>query len=69
MEVFLKAKEKKRYLVMGPPSDDKVFEEWEREDAQILTWLWNSMKSYASSNIMFKDFKRSVGCCEKDVLH
>lgn len=35
MEVFLKTKAKKKYLVMESPlSDDKGFEEW--EDAQIL---------------------------------
>lgn len=34
MEVFLKAKWKKRFMVMYPlTTDDKSFEEWEKEDA------------------------------------
>lgn len=39
--------------MQSPPLyDDKISDDWAREDAHILTWFWNSMEPHISSNVM-----------------
>lgn len=59
--MFLKAIGKMKYSDMEPPlSDDKGFGDWEKDVAQILMWLWFSIESNVSSNVLFLKTSKKV---------
>ena len=61
VEVFLKAKKKVKHVRdEKPPEDSPGFDDWEQEDAQIMTWLWNSMEPKISANFMFLDTAKDI---------
>lgn len=50
IKTFLISKEKLRYIEEGKPSI--AIPTWEKEDAQVRSWLWNSMEPRVSCNVM-----------------
>ena len=56
MWVFLDARGKLKIVTSAKPtSTEKTFEEWERKNYLVMTWVWNSMESKESANFMFLD--------------
>ncbi|XP_010267592.1 PREDICTED: uncharacterized protein LOC104604777 [Nelumbo nucifera] len=60
MEIFLKAKRKVKHVNEDKPSAESLgFDGWE-QDAQMMTWLWNSMEPKISVNSMFLDAAKDI---------
>ena len=49
--VFLKARSKASCLTTTKPSYATKGALWEQEDAQIMTWLWNSLEPKIFNNV------------------
>lgn len=41
-------------------TNDKSSVNWVQDDAQIITWLWNSMEPHVSSNVMFMSMAKEI---------
>jgi len=41
-------------------SIEKAFEEWERDNYLVMTWLWNNIESKASVNFIFLDTAKEI---------
>lgn len=37
---------------------DNIYDHWIHENAQIVRWLWNSMETSISANVLFFVLKR-----------
>ena len=43
-----------------PPSTEKGFKEWERDNYKVMTWIWNNMESTVIANFMFLDTAKEI---------
>lgn len=55
VEIFLKAKGKHDYLIENTPSSNGRTKEWQRENSQVMSLLWNSMEPSVSNDLIFYD--------------
>ena len=54
VEVFLLGRKKFDYVIKEPPiPTEPKFADWRVEDAQIRSFLWNSMESKISCSLVF----------------
>ena len=54
VEVFLLGRKKFDYVIKEPPiPTEPKFADWRVEDAQIRSFLWNSMESKISRSLVF----------------
>ncbi|GMP41884.1 hypothetical protein CsSME_00011829 [Camellia sinensis var. sinensis] len=58
--VFLKACGKASYLTATKPSDATKVVLWEQEDAQIMTWLWNSLALEVFTNVSCLESSKDI---------
>lgn len=50
IKTFLTSKERLWYIEEDQPEDPGAV--WVKEDAQVRSWLWNSMEPYVSCDVM-----------------
>lgn len=50
IKAFLTSKEKLHYIEVDKPVDASTT--WAKEDAQVRSWLWNSMKPHVACDVM-----------------
>ncbi|XP_042502356.1 uncharacterized protein LOC122079725 [Macadamia integrifolia] len=55
------AKDKLDYTTSDPPKEfDTGYAQWQKENALILIWLWNSMEPYVAANVMLHSIAKGV---------
>uniref|UniRef100_A0A2N9J5N3 Integrase catalytic domain-containing protein n=1 Tax=Fagus sylvatica TaxID=28930 RepID=A0A2N9J5N3_FAGSY len=65
VRVFLTGRGKESYLTTTKPSDDTKVSKWLQEDAQIMTWLWNSLEPDVFNNVSYLESSKDIW----DTLH
>jgi uncharacterized membrane protein YgcG len=63
--VFLTGRGKESYLTTTKPTDATKISKWIKEDAQIMTWLWNSLEPDIFNNVSYLESSKDIW----DTLH
>jgi uncharacterized membrane protein YgcG len=63
--VFLTGRGKESYLTTTKPTDATKISKWIKEDAQIMTWLWNSLDPDVFNNVSYLESSKDIW----DTLH
>jgi hypothetical protein len=63
--VFLTGRGKESYLTTTKPTDATKISKWIKEDAQIMTWLWNSLEPDVFNNVSYLESSKDIW----DTLH
>uniref|UniRef100_A0A2N9EUA1 phosphoenolpyruvate carboxykinase (ATP) n=1 Tax=Fagus sylvatica TaxID=28930 RepID=A0A2N9EUA1_FAGSY len=63
--VFLTGRGKESYLTTTKPTDATKISTWIKEDAQIMTWLWNSLEPDVFNNVSYLESSKDIW----DTLH
>uniref|UniRef100_A0A2N9EUP8 Integrase catalytic domain-containing protein n=1 Tax=Fagus sylvatica TaxID=28930 RepID=A0A2N9EUP8_FAGSY len=65
VRVFLTGCGKESYLTTTKPVDATKIPQWLKEDAQIMTWLWNSLEPDVFNNVSYLESSKDIW----DTLH
>jgi hypothetical protein len=65
VRVFLTGRGKESYLMTTKPTDATKIPQWLQEDAQIMTWLWNSLEPEVFNNVSYLESSKDIW----DTLH
>ena len=65
IRVFLTGHGKELYLTTTKPIDATKIPNWLQEDAQIMTWLWNSLEPDVFNNVSYLESSKDIW----DTLH
>ena len=63
--VFLTGRGIESYLTTTKPTDATKISKWIKEDAQIMTWLWNSLEPVVFNNMSYLESSKDIW----DTLH
>uniref|UniRef100_A0A2N9FUB4 Integrase catalytic domain-containing protein n=1 Tax=Fagus sylvatica TaxID=28930 RepID=A0A2N9FUB4_FAGSY len=58
--VFLTGRGKESYLTTTKPTDTTKISTWIKEDAQIMTWLWNSLEPDVFNNVSYLESSKDI---------
>ena len=60
VRVFLTSCGKESYLTTTKPVDSTKIPQWLKEDAQIMTWLWNSLEPDVFNNVSYLESSKDI---------